>query len=164
MNKVILMGRLTRDPETRYSQSAEPLAISRYTLAVNRTYKREGQPDADFLNCIAFGRNGEFAEKFLKKGMMILVEASIRNNNWTDKEGQKRYDLEIIVDQHYFAESRATSEARRSFETPPVQESNIPPSSYAQQSQQSQQPPSPPPQSSGFSPIAEDIDDDDLPF
>jgi single-strand DNA-binding protein len=74
LNKVILIGRLTRDPEVRYTQGAEPMAIARYSLAVNRRFKKEGQPEADFLNCVAFGRNGEFAEKFLKKGMQMAVQ------------------------------------------------------------------------------------------
>lgn len=74
MNKLILMGRLTKDPEVRYSQGNNPMAAARYTLAVDRKFKRDGEPNADFINCIAFGKNGEFAEKYLHKGMKILVE------------------------------------------------------------------------------------------
>ncbi|MCL1995536.1 MAG: single-stranded DNA-binding protein [Defluviitaleaceae bacterium] len=153
MNRIILMGRLTRDPETRYSQSAEPVAVCRYGIAVNRGYKREGQPDADFFNCVAFGKNGEFVEKFLKKGMLIALEGSLRNNNWTDKDGQKRYDLEIVVDHHYFTESKAAFESRQSSYQNQGSMQNMPP-----QNSQSSQP------QADFSPIVEDIDDDDLPF
>ena len=78
MNKAILMGRLTKDPEVRYSNAAEPLAIARYTLAVNRQRKREGEPDADFINCVAFGKPAEFAERFLRKGMQVLVSGRIQ--------------------------------------------------------------------------------------
>ena len=112
MNKVILIGRLTRDPEVKYTQGAEPMAISRYSLAVDRKYKRDGQPDADFLNCVAFGRNGEFAEKFLKKGMKIAVTGSIQTGSYTDKDGNKRYTTDIVVDEHEFTESRKSFEAR----------------------------------------------------
>ena len=112
MNKVILIGRLTRDPEVKYTQGAEPMAISRYSLAVDRKYKRDGQPDADFLNCVAFGRNGEFAEKYLKKGMKIAVTGSIQTGSYTDKDGNKRYTTDIVVDEHEFTESRKAFEAR----------------------------------------------------
>lgn len=106
MNKVILMGRLTKDPEVRYSQAKEPLAVAKYTLAVNRRFKRQGEPDADFINCIAFGKQGEFAEKFLNKGQLISVIGRIQNRSWEDNEGKKRYSTDIIVEEHYFAESK----------------------------------------------------------
>ncbi len=82
MNKVILMGRLTRDPEVRYSQGAEPLAIARYSLAVNRRFKRDGEPDADFINIVAFGRNAEFAEKFFQKGQQVSVVGHIQTGSY----------------------------------------------------------------------------------
>ena len=169
MNKIILMGRLTHDPETRYTQSAEPMAVCRYSLAVQRSYRKEGQPDTDFLRCVAFGRTGEFAEKYFKKGMMVAIEGSLRNNNWTDKEGVKRYDLDIVVEQQYFAESRASFESRRGASQQPIQDHNIPPSAYGGQSRAHAEPPPPAAynqQSSqpAYTPITEDIDDDDLPF
>lgn len=109
MNKVILMGRLTRDPEIRYSQGANSLAIARYSLAVNRSFKRDGEPDADFFNCTAFGRNAEFAEKYLKQGTRILISGRIQQDNYTNKDGQKVYSVQIIVDEQEFAESKNAS-------------------------------------------------------
>jgi len=100
------MGRLTKDPEVRYSQANEPLAIAKYTLAVNRRFKRQGEPEADFINCSAFGKQGEFAEKFLTKGQLISVIGRIQNRSWEDNEGKKRYSTDIIVEEHYFAESK----------------------------------------------------------
>ena len=108
MNKVILMGRLTRDPEIRYSQGANSLAIARYSLAVNRSFKRDGEPDADFFNCTAFGRNAEFAEKYLKQGTRILISGRIQQDNYTNKDGQKVYATKIIVDEMEFAESKGS--------------------------------------------------------
>ena len=87
MNKVILMGRLTKNPEVRYSQSADPLAVARYTLAVNRRFRREGEPDADFINVVAFGKQGEFAEKYFKKGQMVSVVGRLRRSD--DQDGKK---------------------------------------------------------------------------
>lgn len=112
MNKVILMGRLTRDPETRYSQGASGTAVTRYGLAVNRSYKREGEPDADFINIVAFGNRGEFAGKYFKKGMMVAVVGELRTGSYTDKEGNKRYTTDVVVTEQYFAESRASFESR----------------------------------------------------
>ncbi len=103
------MGRLTRDPEIRYSQGANSLAIARYSLAVNRSFKREGEPDADFFNCTAFGRNAEFAEKYLKQGTRILISGRIQQDNYTNKEGQKVYSVQVIVDEQEFAESKNAS-------------------------------------------------------
>ncbi len=109
MNKVILMGRLTRDPEVRYSQGDNPLAIARYTIAVDRRYSRNsGQDDAtaDFINCVAFGRNGEFAEKYLKKGTKICLEGRIQTGSYTNKDGQKVYTTEVVAENQEFAESK----------------------------------------------------------
>jgi len=111
MNKVILIGRLTRDPQVSYSKATEPKAIARYSLAVDRRFKRDGQPEADFINCVAFGRNGEFAEKYLKQGMKIAVEGEIQTGSYTDKDGNKRYTTDIIVSQHEFVESKKAFEA-----------------------------------------------------
>lgn len=109
MNKVILMGRLCRDPEVRYSQAAEPLAIARYTLAVDRRYKIEGEQTADFIPCIAFGKNGEFAEKYLRQGTKIAVIGRIQTGSYTNKDGKKVYTTEVIVEEQEFAESKNSS-------------------------------------------------------
>ena len=109
MNKVILMGRLTRDPEVRYSQGNEPMCIARYTLAVDRRIKREGEQDADFINCVAFGRNGEFAEKYLHKGMKIAVTGRMQTGSYTNKDGIKVYTTDVVVEEHEFAESKGNS-------------------------------------------------------
>lgn len=106
MNDVKLMGRLTRDPEVRYSQAAEPLAIARYTLAVDRPVKREGEQTADFIPCVAFGKNGQFAEKYLHKGMKILVSGRIQTGNYTNQKGDKVYTTDVIVEKHFFCESK----------------------------------------------------------
>ena len=112
MNKVLLMGRLTRDPEVRYSQGENPLAIARYTLAVDRRQSRSNGGDeqsADFINCVAFGRSGEFAEKYLHKGTKIAVTGRIQTGSYTNKEGVKVYTTEVVVEDHEFAESRNAS-------------------------------------------------------
>ena len=110
MNKVMLMGRLTRDPEVRCSQGANPMAIARFSIAVDRRFKRQGEPEADFFNCTAFGKQAEFVEKYLKKGTKIVLEGSVQNNNYTNKDGQKVYGTRIVVDNLEFAESKAASE------------------------------------------------------
>ena len=107
MNKVILMGRLTRDPEVRYSQGTEPMAIARYTLAIDRRYKKEGEQTADFINCVAFGKNGEFAEKYLHQGTKIAVTGRIQTGSYTNKEGQKVYTTDIVVEEQEFCEKKA---------------------------------------------------------
>ena len=106
MNKVILMGRLTRDPEVRYSQGSSQTAVARFSVAVDRRFKREGQPDADFFNCTAFGRQAEFIERYLRKGTKILLSGSIQNDNYTNKDGQQVYSVRVIVDEIEFAESK----------------------------------------------------------
>ena len=110
MNKVLMIGRLTRDPEVRYSQGANQMAIARFSIAVDRRWKREGEPDADFFNCTAFGRPAELAEKYLKKGMKIVVIGRIQNDNYTNKEGQKIYSVQIMVEEIEFAESKAAGQ------------------------------------------------------
>jgi len=109
MNKVILMGRLTRDPEVRYSQGENSLAIARYTIAVDRRFKRAGEQEADFISCVAFGKTAEFAEKYLKQGTKIAITGRIQTGSYTNKEGQKVYTTEVIVEDHEFAESKASS-------------------------------------------------------
>ena len=109
MNKVILMGRLTRDPEVRYTQGDNAMAIARYSLAVDRRFKRDGEPDADFINCVAFGKSGEFAEKYLKKGTKIAVVGRIQTGSYTNKDGQKVYTTDVVVEEQEFAESKNSS-------------------------------------------------------
>ncbi len=110
MNKVILMGRLTRDPEVRYSQGETPLAIARYTLAVDRRFSRnnggDNQQTADFISCVAFGRSGEFAEKYLRKGTKIAVTGRIQTGSYTNRDGQTVYTTEVVVEDQEFAESK----------------------------------------------------------
>ena len=107
MNKVILMGRLTRDPEVRYSQGENAMAIARYTLAVDRRGKKGDDPQADFISCVAFRANGEFAEKYLRKGTKIAIEGRIQTGSYTNKDGQKVYTTEVVVENQEFAESKA---------------------------------------------------------
>lgn len=106
MNKVIMMGRLTRDPEVRYSQGASQTAIARFSLAVDRRWKREGEPDADFFNCTVFGRQADFVEKYLRQGTKVVITGRVQNDNYTNKEGQKVYSVQIIVEEIEFAESK----------------------------------------------------------
>lgn len=108
MNKVNLLGRLTKDPEVRYTQGANPCAIAKYTLAVNRRFKRDNEPSADFIVCIAFGKNGEFAEKYLKKGQRIAISGRIQTEQWEDKDKNKRYSTNVIVEEHYFCGNKTT--------------------------------------------------------
>ena len=107
MNKVILMGRLTRDPEV--SSSASGTTFARFSIAVDRRFKREGEPDADFFNCTSFGKQAEFVERYLKKGTKVVVTGRIQNDNYTNKEGQKVYSVRIMVEEIEFAESKNAS-------------------------------------------------------
>lgn len=109
MNKVILMGRLTRPPEVRYSQGESQTAIARFSLAVDRRWKREGEPDADFFNCTAFGRLADFAEKYLNQGTKVIVVGRIQNDNYTNREGQKVYSVQVLLEEIEFAESKSAS-------------------------------------------------------
>ncbi len=109
MNKVILCGRLARDPEIRYSQGAVSMAVAKFSLAVNRGWKREGEPDADFFNCTAFKGQAEFIGKYLRKGSKVLVFGRIQNDNYTNKEGQKVYAVNIMVEGIEYAESKNQS-------------------------------------------------------
>lgn len=108
MNKVILMGRLTKDPEVRYSQGENPMAIAKYNLAVDRRGKKD---EADFISCTAFGKSAEFAEKYLHKGTKIMIEGRIQTGKYTDKEGKTQYTTTVIVDGHEFAESKNQQKA-----------------------------------------------------
>ena len=111
MNKVILMGRLTRDPEVRYSAGENALAIARYTLAVDRRFRRDGEATADFISCVVFGRGAEFAEKYFHQGIRIVVSGRIQTGSYTNKDGVKVYTTEVIVEDQEFAESKAVSDA-----------------------------------------------------
>ena len=164
MNKVILMGRLTRDPEVRYSQGNNSTAVCRYSLAVNRSYKRDGEPDADFINIVAFGSRGEFANKYFKKGMMVAVVGELRTGSYTDKDGNKKYTTDVIVSEQHFAESRSSENRSSGSDFAPADDNR----SYGNNrsegynsnrgNQQSQS-------NDGFMPIDNDIEgDDDLPF
>ncbi len=109
MNKVVLMGRLCADPEVRYSQGENSMTIARYRLAVDRKFKREGENTADFISCVAFGKNGEFAEKYLKKGTKLLVAGHIQTGSYTNNDGNKVYTTDVVIDEQEFAESKASS-------------------------------------------------------
>ena len=116
MNKVILMGRLTREPDVRYSQNADgSMAVARYTLAVDRRRGRnsDNEQSADFISCVAFGRSGEFAEKYLHQGTKIVVTGRIQTGSYTNKDGQRVYTTDVVVEEQEFAESRAESDANR---------------------------------------------------
>ena len=111
MNKVILMGRLTRDPEVRYSQGDASTAIARFSLAVDRRFKREGEDQtADFINCVAYGRTAEFMERYARKGTKFVVEGRIQTGSYTNKDGQKVYTTEVYVENLEFAESKSSSD------------------------------------------------------
>ena len=109
MNKVILMGRLTRDPEVRYSAGENALAIARYTLAVDRRFRRDGEATADFINCVSFGRTAEFAEKYFRQGMRVLVSGRLQTGSYVNKDGQRIYTTEVILDDQEFADSKGSA-------------------------------------------------------
>lgn len=145
MNKVVLMGRLTRDPDVRYSQNETPTAIARYTLAVDRRFKRqegEGQT-ADFISCVAFGKAAEFAEKYLRQGTKIVTSGRIQTGSYTNREGQKVYTTDVVIEEQEFAESKASNDQHS-----------------GQAAYQAQAPQT---GGDGFMPLPDDLDDD-LPF
>ena len=111
MNKVILMGRLTRDPEVRYSAGENSMAIARYTLAVDRRFKRDGEATADFISCVAFGRAAEFAERYFRQGNRIVVSGRIQTGSYTNRDGNKVYTTDVVVEEQEFAESKAVSDS-----------------------------------------------------
>ena len=154
MNKVVLMGRLTRDPEIRYSQGGEKsIAIARYTLAVDRKGRKSGndngQQTADFIPCVAFDRAGEIAEKYFKQGIKLVVTGRIQTGSYTNREGQKVYTTEVIVEEQEFAESKAASQG-----SAPAQERPTPAQAQVPNFKNSD----------GFIPVPDDVSDDDLPF
>lgn len=112
MNKVILMGRLTRDPDVRYSQGENATAVARFTLAVDRRFsRRDGENTADFIGCVAFGRQAEFAEKYFRQGIRIVVTGRIQTGSYTNREGNKVYTTDVVVEDQEFAESKAVSDS-----------------------------------------------------
>ena len=111
MNKVILMGRLTRDPEVRYSAGENALAIARYTLAVDRRFRRDGEASADFIQCVSFGRTAEFAEKYFRQGLKVIVTGRIQTGSYTNKDGQRVYTTDVVVEEQEFAESKSSAAA-----------------------------------------------------
>ena len=113
MNKVILIGRVVRDADIRYSQGASSTCIARYTLAVDRKFKQEGQPNADFINCIAFGKLGEFAEKYLHKGVKIAVTGRIQTGSYKNKDGNTVYTTDVVVEEQEFCESKSQSNSQQ---------------------------------------------------
>lgn len=142
MNRVILMGRLTRDPEVRYSQGERSMAIARYTLAVDRRGRRnqENEQTADFINCVAFDKAGEFAEKYLRQGMRVLISGRIQTGSYTNKDGVKVYTTDIVVEDQEFADSKGVGENH--------QQSRPEPSSAGE----------------GFMNIPDGVEDEGLPF
>ena len=118
MNKVFMMGRLTADPEVRYTNGEKATAVARYTLAVNRKIKREGEPEADFFVCTCFGKLAEFAEKYLTKGTKLIVTGRIENDNYTNRDGQKVYGTKIMIEEQEFAESKGSTESKPKEEEP----------------------------------------------
>ena len=142
MNKVMIMGRLTRDAEVRYTTGDKPSAIARFTLAVDRRFKREGdEQTADFISCIAFGRTGEFLEKYGKKGTKFVAEGRIQTGSYTNKEGQKVYTTDVVVENIEFAESKASGASSSAASADPMAASG-----------------------DNFMNIPEGIDDAELPF
>lgn len=143
MNRVNLLGRLTRDPETRYSNGQQATAVARFTLAVDRKFKRDGEPTADFINCVAFGKTAEFVEKYFHKGNRLALSGRIQTGSYTNKDGNKVYTTDIMVDDVEFCENRNSGQS--------------------QQTQTKPSEPDPMTDSAGFMSIPDDIDDE-LPF
>lgn len=122
MNKAILTGRLTRDPEVRYTKGDKPMCIARYTLAVDRRYKKDGHDNADFIPCVAFDKYGEFVEKYCKKGTKLAVSGRIQTGSYTDRDGKKVYTTEIVIEEQEFAESKASQQGGQQNTKPAKQE------------------------------------------
>lgn len=113
MNLFVGMGRLTDNPDVRYSTGNPPQAVARYTLAIDRRFKKDGQQETDFINCVAFGKTAEFAEKYFHKGIKILVQGEVRTGSYTNREGRKVYTTDIVVSNQEFAESKKSQEKSR---------------------------------------------------
>lgn len=124
MNKVILMGRLTRDAEIRYSQGENSMAIARFSLAVDRRFRKDGEQGADFINCIAFGKTAEFYEKFGRKGTKFVIEGRIQTGSYTNKDGQRVYTTDVVVENTEFAESKSNNQSGNSSQNTSVPSSD----------------------------------------
>ena len=124
MNKVILMGRLTKDPEVKYTQ--QNVAVARYSIAVARRLQQKGQPEVDFINCIAFGKSAEFAQKYLNKGKQIAITGRIQVHTWENENGQKQWSTEVIVEEQYFADSKAKETEENGFDTVDENDDDLP--------------------------------------
>ena len=146
MNKVILMGRLTKDAEVRYSQGDSSTAVARFTLAVDRRFKRDGDQSTDFINCVAFGKTAEFFERFGRKGTKFVTEGRIQTGSYTNKDGQRVYTTDVVVENVEFAESKSSSEGTSGAYVPAEKPS---PSQAV---------------GDGFMNIPDGIDEDELPF
>lgn len=140
MNKAILMGRLTRDPEIRYSQGENPVAVARFTLAVERRMKKDGEDSADFIRCVAFGKTAETIEKYVHQGKKIVIEGRIQTGSYTNQDGVKVYTTDIVVESMEFAESRRSEEVGNAARTEPATDGD------------------------GFMNVPDGVDDDGLPF
>lgn len=114
MNKVILMGRLTRDPDIRHSAGENSTAVARYTLAVDRRYKRDGEAGADFISCVAFGRSAEFAQKYFRQGLKVVITGRIQTGSYTNRDGNKVYTTDVAVEEQEFAENKAAGQTTNS--------------------------------------------------
>ena len=128
MNKTILMGRLTKDPEVKYLQDENNTAMARYTLAVDRRYRKDGKAETDFISCVTFGKSAEFAQKYLRKGMRIVIGGRISTGNYKDKDGKTVYTTDVIVEEHEFAqnkESNPSSEREKETGTNPDEFMNV---------------------------------------
>lgn len=112
MNKVELTGRLTRDVEIRYTKGENPMAVANFTIAVKRKFKPEGEPEADFIPCVSFGKSAEFSSKYFKKGMMVGITGRIQTSSWKDDKGQTYFKTVVIIEEHEFLESKASFESR----------------------------------------------------
>ena len=124
MNKVILMGRLSKDPEVKYTQ--QNVAVARYSIAVARRFQQKGQPEVDFINCIAFGKSAEFAQKYLNKGKQIAITGRIQVHTWENENGQKQWSTEVIVEEQYFADSKAKETEENGFDTVDENDDDLP--------------------------------------
>lgn len=122
MNKVVLVGRLVRDPEVKYSQGDNATAVVRYTLAVDRRFKRDNEPTADFITCVAFGRTAEFAEKYFRQGMRVAISGRIQTGSYTNKDGVKVYTTEVLIEEHEFAQSKSENQQNQSQNAGPAPE------------------------------------------
>lgn len=138
------MGRLTKNPEVRYSQGDKPTAVANYTLAVERKFKKDGEPTADFIPCVAFGKLAEFAEKYFRQGLRVSISGRIQTSNYTNKDGVKVYTTQVVIEEQEFAESRAEQKQNQNIQAGP--------SPYG-----------PAPDSDGFMNIPDGIDDE-VPF